>query len=118
MIFEPRDSKRELPGVKRAAIDTGSLGAGARATFVAAVAGKRISVIAMVLVPSGICVARLEDTTNADLTGLLSLNQTQYWRIDPSPIAQLETAVGTGLQIENGSAGISYGGCVVYVEKD
>lgn len=102
----------------RAAIAASTNGAGN--TLVAAVAGKKIRVIAFLLSFSGTVNAKFQSGGSTDLTGLIygvANTQVSSPAIPPVPsgipIGQFETNTGEALTL-NLSAGTAVGGYLVY----
>jgi hypothetical protein len=85
-------------------------------TIVAAVGGKKIRVLSLVLVAAGTVNVRFESGTGGTaLTGQMNLIANTGFALGFSPVGHFETATGALLNLEL-SAGISVDGCLVYVE--
>lgn len=100
--------------VKYAAIDAATLGDN---TLVAAVAGKKIRVLALALVASGGAnTARLESGAGGSaLTGQMSLAANGVLVLPHNPTGWCETAAAALLNLEL-SAATSVDGCLTYIE--
>ena len=103
--------------VKRAAIRGNTSG---NNTVVAAVSGKKIKVISVLLVAAGAVTARFESgASGTALTGQMSLAADGDWfMLPPAPPGYhwFETAAGALLNLELGGA-VYVDGCIVYYEE-
>jgi hypothetical protein len=85
-------------------------------TLVAAVADKKIRVLACFLVAAGAVTARFEDGAGGTaLTGQMNLTTNSGFTLPFSPVGWFETGVNTLLNLELSGA-VSVDGCLVYVE--
>lgn len=85
-------------------------------TLVAAVSGKKIRVISLVLVAAGTVNVRFESgASGTALTGQMNLVANTGFVLPFNPVGWFETAVATLLNLEL-SAGVSVDGVLVYVE--
>jgi hypothetical protein len=103
--------------VKRAAVSTAALGDN---TLVAAVTGKRIKVLALVLCAAAAVDVRLESGAGGTaLTGVMSLTAGDLrlvWPLAVPGYHWVETAAGALLNMELGGA-VQVSGCIVYYEE-
>jgi hypothetical protein len=103
--------------VKRAAVSTAALGDN---TLVAAVTGKRIKVLALVLCAAAAVDVRLESGAGGTaLTGVMSLaagDLRLVWPLAVPGYHWVETAAGALLNMELGGA-VQVSGCIVYYEE-
>ncbi len=85
-------------------------------TIVAAVAGRRLRVLGLVIVASGAVTARFEDGAGGTaLTGQMQLGANGVIEYGYNPAGWFETSAGTLLNLEL-SAATSVDGALVYVE--
>lgn len=85
-------------------------------TLVAAVAGKKIRVLALFLVAAGAVVARLEGGAGGTaLTGQMTLAANGTLVLPFNPLGWFETAASTLLNLELGGA-VSADGSLLYIE--
>lgn len=99
--------------IKRAAIDAATSG---NNTIVAAVAGKKIRVLAVTLVGAGSVTARFEsDADGTALTGQMTLAASTVVELGYNPAGWFETVSGELLNLELSGA-VSVDGCIVYAE--
>lgn len=85
-------------------------------TLVALVSGKKIRVLALMLIAAGTVTARLQSgAAGAYLTGSEPLTAGAGWVMPFSPVGWCETASGALLNLELNAA-VNCGGCLVYVE--
>lgn len=97
---------------KYAVIDT----AATDTTLVAAVAGKKIRVLAVVVDAAGTVTARFESGTGGTaLTGQMTFAAATSEVMPFNPVGWFETAAGALLNLEL-SAAVSVDGCLVYIE--
>jgi hypothetical protein len=107
--FDPYQVQR----VKRASINGATLGDN---TLVAAVAGKKIRVLSLVLVSTGTTTVRFESGAGGtELSGEMALAANVGFSTGYSPVGHFETAAGSLLNMEL-SAAVSVDGWIVYVE--
>lgn len=107
------DESGNVLTVKRAVIDHADSG---NNTLVAAVANKKIRVVALLLVAAGAVTARLESDANGTaLTGQMSLAQNQGVELSFNPHGWVETGAGELLNLELGGA-VSVDGVLLYIE--
>jgi hypothetical protein len=100
---------------KFAIIDAATMGDN---TIVAAVASKKIRVLAGMLVSSGTTTARFESGAGGTaLTGQMNLVANSVMPLAFSPVGHFETAAATLLNLEL-SAAVSVDGWIVYIECD
>jgi hypothetical protein len=103
--------------VKRAAVSVASSGDN---TLVAAVTGKKIKVVGLVLVAAGAVNVRLESGAGGTaLTGVISLAAAGDGFVLPATLAGqhwVETAAGALLNLELSGA-VQVSGCIVYYEE-
>jgi hypothetical protein len=98
---------------KFAVIDAASSGDN---TLVAAVASKKIRVLAVMLIAAGSVIVRFESGAGGTaLTGQMELVAQAGFTLPFNPVGWFETAVNTLLNLELNAA-ISVDGCLVYVE--
>lgn len=98
---------------KFAKIDAASSGDN---TLVAAVASRKIRVLALFLVAAGTVTVRFESGAGGTaLTGQMELTAQSGFSLPFSPVGWFETASNTLLNLEL-SAAISADGCLVYIE--
>ena len=98
---------------KRAVISASSSGV---SSLVAAVTGKKIRVLSLVLMAAGAVNVKFQShTTPTDLTGLFPLAANGGFSIGFSPLGHFETVAGEQLDI-NLSGAVAVGGCLTYVE--
>jgi len=98
---------------KFAAIDASNSG---NNTLVAAVADKKIRILALILVSAGAVNVRLEDGAGGSaITGQMNLTTNSGFTLPFSPVGWGETSSNTLLNLELSDA-ISVDGCLVYVE--
>lgn len=101
--------------VKRVAISGVTSG---NNTLVAAVAGKRIRVIALAVQALSAVTFRLEDGAGGDeITGLISLDAKTPFYLHPSEAGWGDTTAATLLNMELGS-GVQVSGALVYQEVE
>jgi hypothetical protein len=101
--------------IQRAVIDHAASGDN---TLVAAVAGKRIRVVALLLVTAGAVTIRFESGTGgAALTGQMALPANRVFVLDYQAAGHFETALGQLLNLEL-SAAVSVDGVLDYREVD
>ena len=101
--------------VKRAIIDVASSGDN---TLVAAVGGKKIRVLSLVLVSAGTVTVRFESGAGGTaLTGQMSLVANSGFSLSHNPHGWFETADNTLLNIELSGA-VSVDGCLTYIEAE
>ena len=105
---------RDVQLVKRAVIDAASSG---NNTVVAAVTGKKIRVLALVMTMTGTAVTiRFEDgAAGTALTGQMQPTQGQTVTLPFNPVGWFETSAATLLNLELGGAQ-SVDGVLVYIE--
>lgn len=105
------DTLSALP--KFAVIDAASSGDN---TLVAAVAGKKIRVLAMVIDAAGAVNIRLESgASGTAMTGQMSMTNGTSLVWPFNPVGWMETAAGSLLNLELSGA-VSVDGCLVYIE--
>jgi hypothetical protein len=92
-----------------------SASAGGATTQVAAVAGKKISVLAFALTSSGIVNVKFQSHTAGDVSGLFYEIANTGFVLGPNEWGWFETVTGEALDI-NLSAGVPVGGVLTYVE--
>jgi len=97
---------------KFAAISAGSAGAN---TLVAAVPGKRIRVLGVVLVCAGSVALKFQSGTATDLTGAMAMSANGGFAPPASPFGQFQTTAGEALVLHL-SAASAVGGWLSYVE--
>lgn len=106
-----------LTDIKRAAVSGATSG---NNTLVAAVTGKKIKVLGLVLYAAGAVDVRLESgASGTALTGVMSLNAAGEHIILPMArpgMHWIETAAATLLNLELG-AGVQVSGMIVYYEE-
>lgn len=101
------------PVVKFAVIDAATLGDN---EIVAAVPGKRIRVLSVVLVAAGTVTARFESGAGGTaLTGQMVLATSSVVTLPYSPHGLFQTAAGQALNLELSDA-VSVDGCLSYIE--
>lgn len=101
--------------VKYAVIDAATSGDN---TLVAAVAGKKIRVLAVLIVAAGSVTTRFESgASGTALTGQMSLTTNSGYVLPFNEGGWFETEAATLLNLEL-SAAISVDGCLTYVETD
>ena len=99
--------------VKHAVIDNATSGDN---TIVAAVPGKKIVVLQLLLISAGTMTVRFESgASGTALTGQMSVQDSTGFRLEFSPIGHFETSVGTLLNLEL-SAATSADGYLKYIE--
>ena len=99
--------------IKRVAIDTATSGDN---TIIAAVAGKKIRVLSLALIPSAAVTARFETGAGGTaLTGQMQLGAKVNLILDYNPAGWFETTAGALLNLELSGA-TSVDGCIVYPE--
>lgn len=85
-------------------------------TLVAAVAGKKIRVLALVLISAGTVTARFESGAGGTaLSGQMTLAVNTGFTLPFNPVGWMQTADGTLLNLEL-SAAVSVDGVLVYIE--
>jgi hypothetical protein len=87
----------------------------ATGTIVAAVPGKKISVLAFALTSSGIVNVKFQSHTTGDISGLFYEIANTGFVLGPNEWGWCETVAGEALDI-NLSAGVPVGGVLTYVE--
>ena len=106
-----------VPGVdgevKYAVVDDASSG---NNTIVAAVTGKKIRVLSLMVIAAGTVTTRFESGAGGTaLTGQVQLTGQTGYQLAYSPVGWFETAAGALLNLEL-SAAISVDGLLVYIE--
>ena len=103
----------DLFHVKHAVIDNATSGDN---TLVAAVAGKKIVVVQLLLISAGTMTVRFESgASGTALSGQMSVLAATGFRLEFSPVGHFETAVGELLNLEL-SAATSADGYLKYIE--
>jgi len=97
---------------KRVPLDVSAAG---NTTIVAAVASRKIRVLAYAVVCAGAVTVRFRDTDNILLTGIMSFAANGGIAGAYNPLGHFESSSGLALQITLGGA-VQVGGWLVYVE--
>jgi len=97
---------------KHAAVSVASSGVNA---VIAAVEGKEINVVNLVLHAAGAVTVTVEDTDGNDLTGAMTLGTSVAFNSSVDPAGHFRTPVGKGIQLNLGGA-VQVSGFITYLE--